>query len=204
MYEALEIKKRDLALPAVNEEMLKELEEKYSTELREALNVQNKSKIESYQSIDELKKRIIESYPEEDAAKRAEAGDLFDRLKERIFRDDILNNRRRPDGRRFSRSGYLERGWLATSNSRLSLFTRGETQALVTATLGTSRTCNTWIVSRPERPSADSCSTTISHRFPWERPAVWEVRAVARSAMVRWHTAPLTQSCLVRRNGLTS
>jgi polyribonucleotide nucleotidyltransferase len=140
MYEALEIKKRDLALPAVNEEMLKELEEKYSTELREALNVQNKSKIESYQSIDELKKRIVESYPEEDATRRAEAGDLFDRLKERIFRDDILNNRRRPDGRRFSeiRPISSEVGWLPRTHGS-ALFTRGETQALVTATLGTSQ-----------------------------------------------------------------
>jgi polyribonucleotide nucleotidyltransferase len=140
MFEALEIKKRDLQLPAVNEEMLKELEEKYSTELREALNVQNKSKIESYQSIDELKKRIVESYPEEEATKRAEAGDLFDRLKERIFRDDILNNRRRPDGRRFSeiRPISSEVGWLPRTHGS-ALFTRGETQALVTATLGTSQ-----------------------------------------------------------------
>ncbi len=140
MFEALEIKKRDLELPAVNEEMLKELEEKYSSELREALNVQNKSKIESYQSIDELKKRIVESYPEEDATRRAEAGDLFDRLKERIFRDDILNNRRRPDGRRFSeiRPISSEVGWLPRTHGS-ALFTRGETQALVTATLGTSQ-----------------------------------------------------------------
>jgi polyribonucleotide nucleotidyltransferase len=203
MFEALEIKKRDLALPPVNEEMLKELEGKYSTELREALNVQNKSKIESYQSIDELKKRIVESYPEEEATKRAEAGDLFDRLKERIFRDDILNNRRRPDGRRFSeiRAISSEVGWLPRTHGS-ALFTRGETQALVTATLGTSRMCNTSIISRPERPSGDSCSTTISRRFPWERLVVWAVRAVARSAMVRWHTAPSTQSCPVREMAL--
>ncbi len=43
-----------------------------------------------------FKTRIVESYPEEDAAKRKEAGSLFDVLTERIFRDDILNNRRPP------------------------------------------------------------------------------------------------------------
>jgi len=140
MLEALGLKKREYNPPPVNEEMLKELEEKYSAELREALNVQNKTKIESYAAIDDLKQRIVESYPEEDEAKRKEAGDLFDRLKERIFRDDILNNRRRPDGRRFSeiRAISIEVGWLPRTHGS-ALFTRGETQALVTATLGTSQ-----------------------------------------------------------------
>ena len=140
MYEALGIKKREYAGPEVNEEFLKQLDDQFSTELREALSVQNKSKIESYNAIDDLKKKVIESVPEEDAAKRVEAADLFDRLKERVFRDDILNNRRRPDGRRFSeiRPISVEVGWLPRTHGS-SLFTRGETQALVTATLGTSQ-----------------------------------------------------------------
>src|SRR2546423_3061958 len=62
----------------------------------------------------------------------------FDHLKEKIFRDDILNRRRRPDGRRFSeiRAINCEVGWLPRTHGS-ALFTRGETQALVTATLGT-------------------------------------------------------------------
>src|SRR5256714_282412 len=62
----------------------------------------------------------------------------FDHLKEKIFRDDILNRRRRPDGRRFSeiRAITCEVGWLPRTHGS-ALFTRGETQALVTATLGT-------------------------------------------------------------------
>jgi polyribonucleotide nucleotidyltransferase len=140
MSEALGIKKREYAVAQVNEEFLKQLDDQFSAELREALSVQNKSKIESYNAIDDLKKKVIESVPEEDAAKRAEAADLFDRLKERVFRDDILNNRRRPDGRRFSeiRPISVEVGWLPRTHGS-SLFTRGETQALVTATLGTSQ-----------------------------------------------------------------
>jgi polyribonucleotide nucleotidyltransferase len=140
MSEALGVQKREYTPKAINEEMLKELEEKFSADLREALNVSNKGKIESYTAIDELKKRASESYPEEEPEKRAEAAELFDRLKERIFRDDILNNRRRPDGRRFSeiRPISIEVGWLPRTHGS-SLFTRGETQALVTATLGTSQ-----------------------------------------------------------------
>jgi polyribonucleotide nucleotidyltransferase len=140
MYDALEVKKREFTPPAINEEMLKEIAEKYSNDMRDALNVQNQSKIESYAAIDDLKKRVVESYPEDKPEAREEAGKLFDHLKEGIFRDDILNNRRRPDGRKFSeiRPIATEVGWLPRTHGS-SLFTRGETQALVTVTLGTSQ-----------------------------------------------------------------
>ncbi|MBO0861750.1 MAG: polyribonucleotide nucleotidyltransferase [Chloracidobacterium sp.] len=140
MYEALGIKKREFTPKPINESMLKEIAEKYSNDLREALNVQNKGKLESYSAIDDLKKRVIEGYPEDQPALREEAAELFDNLKEGIFRDDILNNRRRPDGRKFSeiRPISIEAGWLPRTHGS-ALFTRGETQALVTATLGTSQ-----------------------------------------------------------------
>jgi polyribonucleotide nucleotidyltransferase len=140
MYETLGIKKREFVAPARNEEMLKELEGKFGAALRAALNVETQSKIESYAAIDALKKQVKESYVSEEADHSAEAGELFDFLKERIFRDDILNNRRRPDGRRFSeiRPISIEVGWIPRTHGS-SLFTRGETQAIVTATLGTSQ-----------------------------------------------------------------
>jgi polyribonucleotide nucleotidyltransferase len=66
------------------------------------------------------------------------AGKVFSHLKEKIFREDILGNRRRPDGRKFSeiRPVACEVGWLPRVHGS-SLFTRGETQAIVTTTLGT-------------------------------------------------------------------
>lgn len=140
MAETLGIKKREFTPKAVNEQVLREIAEKFSGDMREALNVQNKSKIESYTAIDDLKKKVVESYPEDQPEVRKEAGEIFDRLKEAIFRDDILNNRRRPDGRRFSeiRQISIEAGWLPRTHGS-ALFTRGETQAVVTATLGTSQ-----------------------------------------------------------------
>src|SRR5258708_26037646 len=59
-------------------------------------------------------------------------------LKERIFRDEMLKDRRRPDGRKFDeiRNIDSEVGVLPRTHGS-ALFTRGETQALVTATLGT-------------------------------------------------------------------
>lgn len=140
MGEKLGIQKRAFEPKSANETLAREITEKYSGEMREALNVQNKSKIESYAAIDNLKKKVVESYPEDQPEVRKEAGIVFDHLKEAIFRDDILNNRRRPDGRRFSeiRPISVEVGWLPRTHGS-SLFTRGETQAVVTATLGTSQ-----------------------------------------------------------------
>src|SRR5262245_31575336 len=52
MYEKLGIKKREFTPKQVNEEMVKQIAETYSNDMREALNVQNKTKIESYSAID--------------------------------------------------------------------------------------------------------------------------------------------------------
>src|SRR6185295_10711853 len=69
---------------------------------------------------------------------RAEAGKVFNILKEEIFRDEMLNEKRRPDGRAFDeiREITIETGLLPRTHGS-ALFTRGETQALVTVTLGT-------------------------------------------------------------------
>ena len=66
------------------------------------------------------------------------AGKVFGFLKEKIFREDMLGNKRRPDGRKFSeiRAISCEVGWLPRVHGS-ALFTRGETQAIVTTTLGT-------------------------------------------------------------------
>jgi polyribonucleotide nucleotidyltransferase len=138
LYKALDIQKRAVVEPEINEAMLAELQEKYSDQLRAALDTTNQEKRDSYAAVDALKKQVVESYPEDQPEQRRMAKVLFDRLKETIFRDDILNQRRRPDGRRFSeiRPISCEVGWLPRVHGS-ALFTRGETQAIVTATLGT-------------------------------------------------------------------
>jgi polyribonucleotide nucleotidyltransferase len=59
-------------------------------------------------------------------------------LKERIFREEVLEKRQRPDMRSFDqiREISTEAGLLPRTHGS-ALFTRGETQALVTVTLGT-------------------------------------------------------------------
>jgi len=138
LFKALDIKKRVFEASPLDEDLTAEIEKNFTDKLREALNTTGKDKITSYAAIDALKKEVVASYPEDDAAKRTMAGKVFGHLKEKIFRDDMLGNRRRPDGRKFSeiRPISCEVGWLPRVHGS-ALFTRGETQAIVTTTLGT-------------------------------------------------------------------
>ncbi|HSE23211.1 MAG TPA: polyribonucleotide nucleotidyltransferase [Pyrinomonadaceae bacterium] len=138
LYKALEIQKREVVNEPLDEEISKTIAENYSEKLRIALDTTNQEKRASYAAVDALKKEAVESYPEDQPEARGMAKLVFDQLKENIFRDDILNKRRRPDGRRFSeiRPIDCEVGWLPRVHGS-ALFTRGETQALVSTTLGT-------------------------------------------------------------------
>src|SRR5438132_5682261 len=138
LYKALGVEKRPVEPTPLNEELVGEIERNYTERLRAALDTTEQEKRASYAAVDALKKEVVESYPEDQPEPRAMAKKAFDHLKEKIFRDDILNHRRRPDGRRFSeiRPITCEVGWLPRTHGS-ALFTRGETQALVTTTLGT-------------------------------------------------------------------
>lgn len=135
---ALEITKREFTPFVVDDTVVAEIEAKFGDRLRAALDTTGKDKLTSYAEIDALKKEVVESYPEDDPEKRNMAAKAFAYLKEKIFRDDMLGLRRRPDGRKFSeiRPIQAEVGWLPRVHGS-ALFTRGETQAIVTTTLGT-------------------------------------------------------------------
>ncbi len=121
-----------------DEALAKEIEQKYGAKLHDALDTKKYPKKESYHLIDEVKKSIKESIPEEDEEKRTLAMRAFERLRENYFREDILQRNRRPDARAFDeiRDITCEVGVLPRAHGS-ALFTRGETQALATTTLGT-------------------------------------------------------------------
>jgi polyribonucleotide nucleotidyltransferase len=135
---ALAITKREFVPAAIDENILGDVEKNFGDKLREALDTTGKDKLTSYAAIDALKKEVVDSYPDDQPEARQMAGKAFGQLKEKIFREDMLGNRRRPDGRKFSeiRPITCEIGWLPRVHGS-SLFTRGETQAIVTTTLGT-------------------------------------------------------------------
>ncbi|PWU10805.1 MAG: polyribonucleotide nucleotidyltransferase [Terriglobia bacterium] len=128
-------KKREFTPPARNPQIYDQIAQQTRAALTDALNTKKYSKLESYAKVAELRDTAVEALPEEH---QEEGGDCFDALKERIFRDEMLKNHRRPDGRAFDeiRPITIETGVLPRTHGS-ALFTRGETQALVTVTLGT-------------------------------------------------------------------
>jgi polyribonucleotide nucleotidyltransferase len=128
--------KREYTPPAINQAIFEKISAAVRTELTDALNTQKYSKLDSYARVDAAKEKAVALFTDE--AEQAEAKKTFDALKERIFRDEMLKDRRRPDGREFStiRQITCEVGVLPRTHGS-AIFTRGETQALVTTTLGT-------------------------------------------------------------------
>jgi polyribonucleotide nucleotidyltransferase len=121
---------------AINRDFYREVEERVLLPLSEAMRIQDK--IESYEAVDQILEELVASLPEEEVERRLEAKAVFKELKEKVLRDAILDRRVRLDGRAFDqvRPIWIEVGVLPRTHGS-AVFTRGETQALVTATLGT-------------------------------------------------------------------
>jgi polyribonucleotide nucleotidyltransferase len=138
LFTRLGITKREVTPPARDEALYEEIKAKVEAQLHEAMDTSKYVKQESHRKIAALRKELVESYPEEDEEKRRNVAHYFDALEERLFRDDILLRRQRQDKRAFDqvREITCEVGLLPRTHGS-ALFTRGETQALVTATLGT-------------------------------------------------------------------
>jgi len=135
---AREVGRPKLAVPKkeIGADFYREVEEKVFVPLSEAMRI--RGKIESYDRVDQLLEELIASFPEEEVERRLEAKAIFKELKEKVLRDEVLERRRRLDGRAFDeiRPIWIEVGMLPRAHGS-AVFTRGETQALVTATLGT-------------------------------------------------------------------
>src|SRR5262245_9921787 len=138
LHAQLNPKKVEVAPLPFDQGIYDSLKKSIGAELKDALNTEKYPKKESYHLVDELKAKVTEAIPEEEEEKLKLTKRAFDRLKEDIFRDEILNARRRPDGRAFDKIRQItcEVGLLPRVHGS-ALFTRGETQALATLTLGT-------------------------------------------------------------------
>jgi polyribonucleotide nucleotidyltransferase len=138
LHDQLQPKKVVVPPAAFDENLAREIEAKFGERLHDALDTAKYPKKESYKRVDEVKAEILATIPEEDEGRRRLAMLAFERLRERFFRDDILHKHRRPDARAFDqiRQVTCEVGLLPRVHGS-ALFTRGETQALATLTLGT-------------------------------------------------------------------
>jgi len=131
--------KRAVTPPQFDEAYYKGLESKIGARLTEALDTEKHPKSESYELVRTLEEELVDELPEEDEEGRTKLKEYYETLRERIFRDQVIHKKRRPDGRAFDqiREIWIEAGVLPRAHGS-AIFTRGETQALVTTTLGTS------------------------------------------------------------------
>ncbi len=138
LYAKLNLQKVQVAPPAFDEALYKEIEAKWGARLHDALDTAKHPKKESYALVDAVKKEIYAGIPATETEKLKLAARAFERLREKFFRDDMLGRHRRPDARAFDqiRPITCEVGILPRTHGS-ALFTRGETQALGTLTLGT-------------------------------------------------------------------
>src|SRR5438477_7387596 len=131
--------KRHVEPPEFDQAYYNDLKSSIGTDLAGRLDTEKHPKSESYALVKELKKVLIAALPEEDEAAQDKLKNYYEILRERIFRDQVIHQKRRPDGRAFDqiRPISIEVGVLPRTHGS-AIFTRGETQALVTTTLGTS------------------------------------------------------------------
>ncbi len=131
--------KRAFEAPVVDQEYLSAMRAKVGEALADAVNTEKYTKIDSYSKIKALKDSVKAEVPDDKPEEKVKAGKYFDMLRELVFREEVTKNKRRPDGRAFDqiRAIWTEVGVLSRTHGS-AVFTRGETQALVTTTLGTS------------------------------------------------------------------
>jgi polyribonucleotide nucleotidyltransferase len=136
LYEKIQPVKREFVKPALDAAEVERIEKEFSAKISDAMHV--KGKLESYAQLDIVGNEIVSSVPEEEAERRVQAEKIYHHVMEKIFRKEMLEDKRRPDGRQFNeiRPISAEVSLLPRTHGS-ALFTRGETQALVTATLGT-------------------------------------------------------------------
>jgi polyribonucleotide nucleotidyltransferase len=130
--------KRVVAEVEFDEAYANEMSAKMGDRLKDALDTKKHPKFDSYAKVKEIKDELKKALPEGDAPAAKKLSKYYELLREKIFRDQVLNERIRPDHRAFDeiRAISIETGVLPRVHGS-ALFTRGETQALVSATLGT-------------------------------------------------------------------
>ena len=136
MASAIGKPKTEVITKSIDPAIKSEVESQVLGPLAEAMRI--KDKIENYAQVSHVYDNLIESIPEDDSERKSTVGHVFKELKEQVLRDEALERGQRLDGRRFDevRDIWSEVSVLPRVHGS-AVFTRGETQALVTATLGT-------------------------------------------------------------------
>jgi polyribonucleotide nucleotidyltransferase len=125
-----------VAKKEIGHEFYREVEERVLAPLTEAMRI--RGKLENYDRVDQVLEEFVASIPEGEIQRKVDAKSIFKDLKEKVLYNEILNHNVRLDGRKLDeiRPIWIETSVLPRTHGS-AVFTRGETQALVTCTLGT-------------------------------------------------------------------
>ncbi|MEO1955811.1 MAG: polyribonucleotide nucleotidyltransferase [Gammaproteobacteria bacterium] len=147
VIEAIKEMAKDVGKPSyeyepkvLDTDLLASVEESYSEAIADSYKLQDKQ--ERVQSLNSVKDTIVKSMisEDEDSPKKSDLMDAVKKIEKKIVRTKLINGEARIDGRDLDtvRPIFVETGVLKNTHGS-ALFTRGETQAIVTATLGSPR-----------------------------------------------------------------
>jgi len=146
MADEVGTQKQNFVAPAVNKDLEESMKAQFGEQVADAYTITDKQ--ERYTKLDAIKDAVITALAgdpegEDFAEQKGQVKELFETLKYRTVRDNILSGKPRIDGRDLDtvRALDIQVGVLPYTHGS-ALFTRGETQALVTTTLGNSRDVN--------------------------------------------------------------
>ncbi|MGH3100970.1 MAG: polyribonucleotide nucleotidyltransferase, partial [Thermoleophilia bacterium] len=135
--------KAEVEVPQVDEDLYRQIQESHGQKLDEATSVEDK--LARQDATKAVETEVLEAYAGDPAAPEwseylAKAQLAFDKLEKSIIRQRIAVQKKRPDGRGTDeiRDIWIEAGVLPRAHGS-AVFTRGQTQALSVASLGTTR-----------------------------------------------------------------
>ena len=119
----------------INESLLDEIKKTCEDKIAKSYSIVDK--MERQNSLSVIKSSLEDQYKENEEYNINEVMGYFKKIEKNVVRSQILNNQSRIDGRKLDevRNISSEVSWLPRTHGS-ALFTRGETQAIVVATLG--------------------------------------------------------------------
>lgn len=129
--------KREVTIGSVDESLIEQVRQRAAAEIEARLDAPH-SKAELNESLDELRETVVAEFTSGDESLVKTVTEAYDQVLKEVVRNRILNRGIRPDGRTPTEIRPI---WCEVDVSPRAhgsgLFTRGETQVLTLATLGT-------------------------------------------------------------------
>lgn len=147
--------KREVVITSLDEDLIQRIHQRAAQDLNSIMDAPY-DKAEMYGGIDALKEQITMEISGEDPSEAETVKKAFEEVEKNIIRQRILEGHTRPDGRSLTEVRPI---WCEVGSSPRAhgsgLFTRGETQVLTLATLGTPK----------EAQELDNLSPTNTKRY---------------------------------------